>query len=489
MALQEEQEQVSGAPAAPSGAAPGQPVISYETISALLPVIDLALIVASSILATVLVLNFFPPSGGTNLTSLYGLSLVAGGLYVFRMRDLDFYESYTVRRPQVEIRPIVQTWGASLLVLLALIYLFKLEQLNMRRAFGAFVLIWLVILIAWRALLKFGLRKAIDRNAIGRRNVLLIGLADEFAADDSGDLLDQLGAAHAERFMLRSAPDRALDEDDRATVARAIDHARSTNAEEALVLCPWADRARLGGLREALRELPISARLLPDRDIRALTMHGSMGAAQLMQVELQRTPLTPAERGLKRCLDIVLSLAALIVLSPLLLLAAIAIRLESPGPVIFKQRRVGFNRQEFRIYKFRSMRVKEDGGDVQQAVRGDARITRVGRFLRASSIDELPQLFNVLKGEMSLVGPRPHALRHDIEFEADLADYAFRRHVKPGITGWAQCHGRRGPTPTTEHVRQRVEFDLWYINHWSFGLDLYILIRTVFVMFRQKNAF
>jgi undecaprenyl-phosphate galactose phosphotransferase/putative colanic acid biosynthesis UDP-glucose lipid carrier transferase len=174
---------------------------------------------------------------------------------------------------------------------------------------------------------------------------------------------------------------------------------------------------------------------------------------------------------------------------PLMALTAAAIRLESPGPVIFRQIRKGFNGREFVIYKFRTMTVQENGPTIVQATRGDLRVTRLGRILRSSSIDELPQLVNVLKGDMSLVGPRPHALAHDTYFETVLSDYAFRHHVKPGITGWAQCNGARGATPSVEHISERVKLDLWYINNWSFWLDVQILFKTLFEVLRKHNAY
>ena len=180
---------------------------------------------------------------------------------------------------------------------------------------------------------------------------------------------------------------------------------------------------------------------------------------------------------------------ALVVFLPLFLMTAVAIRLDSPGPVFFRQRRNGFNIKPFRIFKFRSMTVTEDGSQISQATKSDPRVTRVGGILRRSSVDELPQLLNVLKGEMSLVGPRPHALAHDDQYGKQLAEYAFRHHVKPGITGWAQVNGFRGETSHIEQMRKRVDFDLWYINHWSIWLDLRILLKTGVEVSRSKNAY
>jgi undecaprenyl-phosphate galactose phosphotransferase/putative colanic acid biosynthesis UDP-glucose lipid carrier transferase len=188
-------------------------------------------------------------------------------------------------------------------------------------------------------------------------------------------------------------------------------------------------------------------------------------------------------------MDVTLAAMSLVLLAPLMAVTAAAIKLESNGPVIFRQRRHGFNGQPFLIYKFRTMKVLEDGGTVVQATKKDPRVTRVGRLLRHTSIDELPQLVNVLRGDMSIVGPRPHALVHDYEYGKLIANYAFRHHVKPGITGWAQVQGSRGGTPRLELMEYRIALDLWYINNWSLGLDIQIVFKTFFELLRPRNAY
>jgi exopolysaccharide biosynthesis polyprenyl glycosylphosphotransferase len=199
------------------------------------------------------------------------------------------------------------------------------------------------------------------------------------------------------------------------------------------------------------------------------------------QRELSAAP----KRLVKRALDIVLCLLAIGLLVPLLVFIAIAIKFDSPGPIIFQQRRSGLNGIPFVVFKFRTMTVLEDGPTVTQARRGDHRVTRFGSLLRRTSADELPQLFNVLKGDMSLVGPRPHALAHDNKYHSLIDNYARRYDVKPGITGWAQVNRSRGETHCIEQMAERVTLDLWYINHWSLGLDIYILLRTCFAIFRD----
>jgi lipopolysaccharide/colanic/teichoic acid biosynthesis glycosyltransferase len=199
-------------------------------------------------------------------------------------------------------------------------------------------------------------------------------------------------------------------------------------------------------------------------------------------------PAVAASRG-KRSFDFAVALTALVFLLPALLLIAVAIWLQDGGPILFRQRRTGLNNQPFVIYKFRSMSVAEDGASVSQATRGDARVTAVGRLLRVFSLDELPQLINVLKGDMSLVGPRPHALAHDNQWSASVAGYGARFQARPGITGYAQVTGRRGEIRDLDCVRSRVEADLYYIQNWSLKLELTILARTALLLFRDPQAY
>jgi exopolysaccharide biosynthesis polyprenyl glycosylphosphotransferase len=209
----------------------------------------------------------------------------------------------------------------------------------------------------------------------------------------------------------------------------------------------------------------------------------------MASLQLTRLPLSRMEMLEKRAFDLLFASIALLLLTPVLAIVALLIKLDSPGPVFFLQHRFGFNQKPFRIIKFRTMRTLDDGPVINQAKKDDPRITRVGAWLRRWNIDELPQLFNVIKGDMSLVGPRPHALSHDREFEQRISVYARRHNVKPGITGWAQIHGLRGETDTDDKMRSRVDHDLHYIDNWSLGLDLQIMIRTVLSPRSYHNAY
>jgi putative colanic acid biosynthesis UDP-glucose lipid carrier transferase len=191
----------------------------------------------------------------------------------------------------------------------------------------------------------------------------------------------------------------------------------------------------------------------------------------------------------KRISDIVLASLILLLISPILLLLALGVKLSSPGPVIFRQRRNGLAGEEIEVYKFRSMRSMDNGAVIKQATKGDPRITPFGAFIRRTSLDELPQFVNVLQGRMSIVGPRPHAVAHNEQYREIIKAYMVRHKVKPGITGWAQVNGHRGETDTVDKMRARVEYDLEYLRNWSLGLDLQIIARTVKLVFFDRNAY
>jgi len=230
----------------------------------------------------------------------------------------------------------------------------------------------------------------------------------------------------------------------------------------------------------ALRHHTVDVRYLPDLGDLPLLNHRISNIGGLYALDISRSPMEGPARIVKRLEDLILGSLISVLILPVCLVIAIAIKLTSKGPVIFKQYRMGINGRRFKVYKFRSMEVHEESsGQVTQASFGDPRITRLGAFLRRSSLDELPQFYNVLQGRMSIVGPRPHALAHN-EYYKDLVESYMQRHkVKPGITGWAQVNGLRGETDTVEKMERRVQHDLWYIDNWSLALDLKIIALTV----------
>jgi Undecaprenyl-phosphate glucose phosphotransferase len=345
-------------------------------------------------------------------------------------------------------------------------------------------------LLGLRKLTKISLAAAVSRGTIGRRDIVLIGDFAELAALGPQDLLAFFGAAEVNRFTLSREDDPLVRASTDVRVINSVaNFVRRHDCKEVLLALPWGDAGRMEFVRDQIKTLPVAARLLPDMRVRSLTHFTSSARQRVLAIEIQRAPLSGAERFVKRLTDIVVASLALLLLLPVMALTAIAIKLDGPGPVIFRQHRKGFNGRQFVMFKFRTMTVQENGPVMAQATRDDPRITAIGRLLRSASIDELPQLMNVLKGNMSLIGPRPHALAHDNHFEKILSEYAFRHHVKPGITGWAQCNGARGATPSVEHISERVKLDLWYINNWSLWLDVLILIKTFFEVLRKRNAY
>ena len=261
-------------------------------------------------------------------------------------------------------------------------------------------------------------------------------------------------------------------------------------AVDAVYIClPIVWHTRIRRLLEGLADTTASVYYVPDIYMHELLQTRVVYVAGVPTLAIVDSPFHGADAILKRGMDLVLSLVALIAFSPVILFCAIGVRLSSPGPVIFRQTRYGVNGQPIVVLKFRIMYVNEDSAEVRQAIRGDPRVTTIGGFLRRTSLDELPQLFNVLKGDMSLVGPRPHAVEHNEMYRKVISRYMVRHKVKPGITGLAQVRGLRGETATIDKMAARVECDLEYINNWSLALDLSILLRTLKLVISDRAAF
>ena len=252
---------------------------------------------------------------------------------------------------------------------------------------------------------------------------------------------------------------------------------------------PMASQPRILHILDELKDTTASIYFVPDMFITDLVQGRTSSVCDMPVISVCESPFTGTNGIVKRGSDIFLSLLILITTAPLLLLIAIAIKFDSPGPVIFKQRRYGLDGKEILVYKFRSMYVCEDGNTVRQAQQGDARFTRFGTFLRKTSLDEMPQFINVLQGRMSIVGPRPHAVSHNEFYRNLIKGYMIRHKVKPGITGWAQINGYRGETKTIDKMRARIDYDLDYLRNWSLRLDLHIIFRTILVVIHDKSAF
>ena len=322
------------------------------------------------------------------------------------------------------------------------------------------------------------------RGWVARRRVAVVGFEDEIEAMRMPDAAIAEGAEFVCRFALRET-DGSVFED----LTLAVAAIRLRRADDVFVALPWSRPDLVDSCVVALAKLPVEVHLGLGGPLRTLRRAEVAQVGPVAGLTLTHRPLGRLQQLEKRVFDLVVAGAALTLLSPLLLGVAVAIRRESPGPALFRQNRYGLNQEPFRIFKFRSMRTMDDGRVVKQATRGDARVTRLGYWLRRLSIDELPQLFNVLIGDMSVVGPRPHAVAHDQLYVDRLAAYARRHNVKPGITGWAQVRGHRGEIADDGAMLQRLEHDLYYVDNWSLWLDIKILWLTVFSRATHEKAY
>jgi Undecaprenyl-phosphate glucose phosphotransferase len=252
---------------------------------------------------------------------------------------------------------------------------------------------------------------------------------------------------------------------------------------------PMASQPRIRSLLDGLRDTTASVYFVPDMFVTELIQGRLDSVSGMPVVGVCDTPFGGVDGLVKRGSDIVLSLLILALISPLLLVLALLVKLSSPGPVIFRQRRYGLNGEEIVVYKFRTMTVTEDGDAIHQCSQEDKRVTPLGAFMRRTSLDELPQFVNVLQGRMSIVGPRPHAVAHNEMYRKLIKGYMQRHKVSPGITGWAQVHGLRGETETLEKMKARVDYDLDYLRNWSLGLDLLIIAKTLRIVLQRTNAY
>ena len=259
--------------------------------------------------------------------------------------------------------------------------------------------------------------------------------------------------------------------------------------KDVFITLPLTSQPRIQSLLESLQNTTSSIHFVPDIFGVSVIQGRLEDMGGVPVVGLMVAPFTGINGFVKRMSDIVLSVLILILISPVLLVLAIGVKLSSPGPVIFRQRRTGLDGEIIDVYKFRSMRTTDDGPVVVQATRGDSRITPLGAFIRKTSLDELPQFVNVLQGRMSIVGPRPHAVAHNEQYRKLVKAYMARHKVKPGITGWAQVNGLRGETDTLDKMAARIEYDLEYLRNWTLGLDLLIIARTVKLVFFDRGAY
>ena len=461
--------------------------ITYDAIGSIVLFADALTIALSSILSGGLY-HFARFGLAGDLADFLGVAAVVAGIFIPIMKLRKVYHPIDLLSLRRQISVLLVAWTFSFAFLFGVAFALKISDVISRGYVIVFLVLGLTMLLVSRVLWRAAISSAISAGRLTGRKIALITQGESDKASLLVDLLARHGF-HVIKNLLLSNGAFSSEEGSRTLLLKTLTSLRGSDVEEIFVSADWRESQELVRILEQTRIVPLPVRYIPDPATSSLIMRTWQEIGKSIVVDVQRAPLSRAERALKRSFDVTIAAMGVLFLSPLMLMAAIAIRLETPGPVFFRQARRGFNGREFTILKFRTMIVLENGPLVQQATRDDKRVTRCGYWLRRTSIDELPQLFNVLTGQMSIVGPRPHAVAHDDHYDRLLAHYALRQHMKPGLTGWAQVNGYRGETPTLESMARRVEFDLWYVDNWSLWRDILVLFRTVVEVVRSPNAY
>lgn len=425
---------------------------------------------------------------------LDGYYIVLGIIAFFISAQL--FEDISLMQPCGQFRPlngffsILIAWSMSVGAVVFLGYVTRLED-----HFDMDVMFLWVLIVPFLLFIAHGLTRLYVRLAYAHgqtRSAIIIG-ANELglrlfnSLKDNDCLLTRLLGFFDDRSPERLASDAK---------AMYLGHPREIDAyinshrvEVIYIALPISQKERIASLLNHLKDTTASVYLVPDIFTYDLIQARIDQVGGVPVIAVLETPFISINAFNKRVTDVVLASLILLLISPLMLIVALAVKLSSEGPIIFKQRRYGLNGDEIIVYKFRSMRVCEDGGTIRQAQKNDSRVTPIGAFLRKSSLDELPQFFNVLQGRMSIVGPRPHAVAHNEMYRKLIPGYMLRHKVKPGITGWAQVNGLRGETDCLEKMAARVQFDLNYMRKWSLSLDLMIIAKTIWLVFKDTKAY
>jgi polysaccharide biosynthesis protein PslA len=426
----------------------------------------------------------------------------AGGAIVAVFYALPFmirgeFTIYGYASGQRSSADVVLGWNSAFLALACLAFLTKMT--------GSFSRVWVVAFyllgLATMLVLEVGVRRVViyglKTGRIASRRLMLVGAEREIRMFNErlATLVPLAERLAVKIIALAVLPSDILARDTGELSATgvgsldvAVANARRHLPDDIVLLLSWDAPQAVSACVDAFSVLPVAVHL-DGGSILEQARDGRVrrfGAANALA--LTPRPPSTVSLAMKRIADIVGAGAGLVLLSPLLVAIAVAVRYETKGPALFFQDRRGFNQRTFKIWKFRSMTTLDNGAEIEQARKGDERITRVGQWLRQTNLDELPQLFNVLRGDMSLVGPRPHAVAHDKDFEARIPRYQRRLNMRPGITGWAQVNGFRGETDTDDKMRRRVEHDVYYIDHWSMAFDAYILLLTFMSQRTHRNA-
>lgn len=373
-------------------------------------------------------------------------------------------------------------------VLIVLLFITKMSDILSRGSVLCLVAVVTAMVVIGRSVLSiWSHRMILNARMFTERTIVLGELSRLAMARDQLGFFDRLKRGGIKVTSIHSWPPTASEKICRKLMLSVVEKSRAGLIDSVVLLPTAATISVAEQLVDAFAETPLTIHVVPLTSLSGASPAGTSIAGQ-SSIIVTNSPIQSLTTALKRGFDIVAASTLLFLLAPLLVGVALAIKLESKGPVFFRQTRHGYGKSQFKVFKFRSMRVMEDGAAFRQARKNDPRVTRVGRFIRRSNLDELPQLLNVILGDMSLVGPRPHPVALNDDFAARIRMFHRRHNIRPGITGWAQVNGFRGETDTDVKMQKRVEHDLWYVDNWSFLLDLRILVFTLISPAAYKNA-
>lgn len=451
------------------------PVLAERYPLALLAgLIDVFLVLGSAFLA------YYWRFGTWSMSERYEiatLALVLLGILCQTM--VNSYGSWRGRRLLNRLGRVYTGWLIAFAMLFGLAVLLKVS-VNYSRLWVISTFALALVAVTLFRLSMFLLLRFVRSHGKNLKQVLVVeGQTPSAELDAKLPVLPEDGYRVAHRMTLRHTPEWLEELEEQVIQA---------GAHEVWLCLPLQEGEAIKSILHGLRHLTVEVRFIPDLGDLPLLNHQVSHIAGLYALDISISPMDGPARLVKRAEDLIIGSLISMLILPVCIGLAIAVKATSKGPVIFKQYRTGINGRRFKVYKFRSMEVhSESDGQVTQAKFGDPRVTKLGAFLRRTSLDELPQFYNVLQGRMSIVGPRPHALAHNEHYKDLVESYMKRHKVKPGITGWAQVNGYRGETDTIEKMQKRVEYDLWYINNWSLWLDIKIIFLTVFKGFMNNK--
>lgn len=427
------------------------------------------------------------------LNVYYVISILTVALtYLYSAEIFSVYRSWRAGK----FINMILTASSSLLIaftiLFIVMFMFKFSGSLSRIGLGLWVIFSFIFLFTWRFLVRLYKRNR-RRLGMNLRNVAIIGATESaISLYNEIEANDELGFNFLGIFDDRNK-ERLFDDvqshNIKGTVESAIEAAQNGEIDILYIALPMKAQKRIAEILLELGNTTVDVHIIPDFLMSNLIHARVEHVGNVDTLSVFESPFFGAHEFIKRTEDVVVASIILVLISPLLITIACLVKFTSKGPVIFKQDRYGLDGRKIKVWKFRSMSVTENSEVVTQATKNDARITPLGGFLRRTSLDELPQFINVLKGDMSIVGPRPHAVAHNEEYRKKVEFYMLRHKAKPGITGWAQINGWRGETDTIDKMEKRVEFDLYYIKHWSLWLDVKIIFLTIFKGFRNANAY